>query len=76
MILSTMLTIPISAFFIYEAVIILDVEVEHFWKFRLTGPSILYILNKYLSLMVQVMTLAISLPMLTDTVRHHHTSQR
>ncbi|KAI0730711.1 hypothetical protein C8Q76DRAFT_792859 [Earliella scabrosa] len=65
--INTCCTIAAAAFFIYESVVTFDVEVEHFWKFRLTGPSILYILNKYLSLMVQVTTLAISLPMLTDT---------
>ncbi|KAI0794490.1 hypothetical protein C8Q74DRAFT_1193682, partial [Fomes fomentarius] len=57
--------------FIYECILTLDGEVQYFWKRRVTGPSVLYILSKYLTLGNYVVCLAIYLPVFTDEVCGH-----
>ncbi|TFK82550.1 hypothetical protein K466DRAFT_603591 [Polyporus arcularius HHB13444] len=51
-------SISTCAFFIYEFIITFDREVELFWKGRATGASILFLFNRYLPLITQLLYLA------------------
>ncbi|KAI0730709.1 hypothetical protein C8Q76DRAFT_690746 [Earliella scabrosa] len=44
-----------------------SIEVEYFWKRKLTGPSILYLSSKYLALALQAIDIATQLPVFTPT---------
>ena len=69
MVLSATFIPLLLAFFFYEYTITFSSEVEYFWKLRPTGPSILYLSSRYLSLAVQLMSFAILAFRFTDTVR-------
>ncbi|KAI0738537.1 hypothetical protein C8Q80DRAFT_1291364 [Daedaleopsis nitida] len=67
-----------SAFFVYEFTILLGNEIEYFWKRRITGASILFLLGKYLPLAYSLIKLALYLPqaVFTDNAEslvHLHT---
>ena len=44
-----------AALFIWESIIVLDREAILFWKTPLTGPSLLYLANKYTFLAITVL---------------------
>ncbi|KAI0711168.1 hypothetical protein C8T65DRAFT_185592 [Cerioporus squamosus] len=50
-------SISTCAFFIYEYFITFDREVELFWKGKMTGASIIFLLNRYLPLLTQLLYL-------------------
>ncbi|KAI0738541.1 hypothetical protein C8Q80DRAFT_1347753, partial [Daedaleopsis nitida] len=52
--------------FLYEFIILFGSEVEYFWRRRMTGASILFLLSRYLSLMYFILDLALYLPVYTD----------
>ena len=60
--------IPESAWLLYEAIITLDSEVEHFWKSKLTGASTVYLMNKYTAVASCVMICVRFLPNLEHKV--------
>ncbi|KAI0738584.1 hypothetical protein C8Q80DRAFT_1124722 [Daedaleopsis nitida] len=56
------------AFFIYEFIILFGSEVEYFWRRKITGASILFLLSRYLFLIYSLVNLAIFLPVFTDNL--------
>ncbi|KAI0738482.1 hypothetical protein C8Q80DRAFT_1347730 [Daedaleopsis nitida] len=55
-----------AAFFIYEFIVLFGSEVEYFWRSRITGASILFLLSRYLTLTYFLINVAAYLPVFTD----------
>lgn len=58
-----------TAFLTYEILITFDREVALVWRRKFTGASVLFFLNRYLPILVNVLNLASSARM-TDAVRY------
>ncbi len=44
-----------AAFVVYEYIITFDREVSLFWRRRFTGATLLFLLNRYITLLTQIM---------------------
>ena len=62
-----------TALFIYDSFIIFDREVASFWAAkRWTGASLLFLANKWISLMVYITAMILFAPFPSDEVSRHY----
>ncbi|KAI0760278.1 hypothetical protein C8Q74DRAFT_1208713, partial [Fomes fomentarius] len=59
-----------AAFLIYDYVITFGQEVELFWTMKLTGASVLFFANRYITLTFNIMGLAALAPFSSNQVPH------
>lgn len=59
----------LAAFLIYDYVITIGQEVELFWTMQLTGASVLFFANRYITLLFNILGLAALAPFSSTQVR-------
>ena len=59
----------LTAFIVWEHLITLDQEIRYFWRRKFTGAAVLFMLNRYIVLVLYALNVSAEFISFTDEVR-------